>query len=117
MNMKKHVDEKIEIVKSSGNVFADVGIKDPEKYMAKAELARKINVIIEKRGLKQSESAKLLEIDQPKISALSCGRLDDFSIERLFTFLNKLDRDVEILVREPRNKRIHKPGHLTVSFG
>lgn len=117
--MTKHVNEKIEIIKSSGNVFADLDIKDPEKYLAKAELARKINSIIQARGLKQTEAAKLLEIDQPKISALSCGRLDDFSLERLIIFLNKLDRDVEIVVKEPRRKKhhIHKNGHLKVAFG
>ncbi|HLB56429.1 MAG TPA: helix-turn-helix transcriptional regulator [Coxiellaceae bacterium] len=115
--MKKRAKNKIKITKSSGNVFADLDIKDAEKYIAKAELARKINSIIEKRRLLQSEAATLLEIDQPKISALSCGRLDDFSLERLITFLNKLDRDVEIFVREPHNKRVHKTGHLTVAFG
>ena len=50
--------------------------------------------------MKQIEAAKVLEIDQPKISALSCGKLDDFSIERLIDFLNKLDRDVTIIVKK-----------------
>ena len=113
--MQKNINE-IEITKSTGNVFVDAGIAEPEKYMAKAELARKINMIIESRRLKQGEAAKLLEIDQPKISALSRGRLNDFSIERLISFLNKLDRDVEIVVKEPSKKHVHKPGHLTVAF-
>jgi len=115
--MKKNKEEKISITKSSGNVFEDLGIKDAEKYLVKAKLAGKINRIIEKRGLKQIEAAKLLEIDQPKVSALSCGRLDDFSIERLISFLNKLSRDVEIVVKEPRSNRVRKSGHLKVAFG
>ncbi len=115
--MKKHANKKIEITKSSGNVFADLDISDSEKYLAKAELARKINSIIDKRGLKQTQAAKLLEIDQPKISALSSGRLDDFSLERLITFLNKLHSDVEIIVKETRGKNIDKHGHLRVAFG
>lgn len=113
--MKKNIGEKIEITKSSGNVFADLDITDPEKYLAKADLARKINAIIDEHGLKQVDAAKLLEIDQPKISALSCGRLDDFSLERLIAFLNKLDRDVEIVVKKPKRKHIHG-GHLKVAF-
>lgn len=115
--MKKNTDEKIEITKSSGNIFADIGIKDPEKYLAKAELARKINAVIDEHGLKQVDAAKLLEIDQPKISALSCGRLDDFSLERLISFLNKLDCNVKIIVTEPKRKPVCGHGHLKVAFG
>lgn len=110
-------NKKMTLTKSSGNVFEDVGISDPEKYLAKAELARKINSILEKKGTTQIEAADLLDIDQPKVSALSRGVLDDFSLERLITFLIKLERDVEIVVKEPHNKRIHKIGHLTVAFG
>lgn len=108
--------EKLEITKSTGNVFGDLEIPNPENYLAKVELARQINNILEKRRLKQTEAAKILGIDQPKVSALSCGRLDDFSIERLITFLNKLDRDVEIVIKKkPVRRRTH--GHLKVAFG
>jgi len=113
--MASESDKKLGITKSSGNVFADVGLPDAEKYLAKAELANQINNIIEKRGLKQIEAAKILDIDQPKVSALSCGRLDDFSLERLIGFLNKLDRDVEIIVKKkPTRRKNH--GHLRVAF-
>ena len=108
-------EEALEIIKSSGNIFSDVGLPDPEKYLAKAELASQINNIIKKRGLKQNEAAKVLGIDQPKVSALSCGRLDDFSFERLINFLNRLDRDVEIVVKKkPTHRKAH--GHLRVAF-
>ncbi|MES2141464.1 MAG: helix-turn-helix transcriptional regulator [Pseudomonadota bacterium] len=108
--------DKLEITKSSGNVFADIGLPNADKYLAKAELARQVNHIITKRSLKQIEAAKVLGIDQPKISALSCGRLDGFSIERLIDFLNKLDRDVEIIVKKkPTRRKEH--GHLLVAFG
>ncbi len=53
--------EDLEITKSSGNVFADLGIPDAEKYLAKAELARQINNIIDKKGWKQNETAEILE--------------------------------------------------------
>ncbi len=85
--------------KSSGNVFADLGLPNAEDRLAKAELARKINEIIGKRRLTQVEAAELLGIDQPKISALARGRLEGFSLERLMRFLNVLGRDVEIVVK------------------
>ena len=78
-------------------MFSDIGLSDPDKYLAKAELSIQINHIIQKRGLKQTEAAAVLGIDQPKISALNCGRLDDFSIERLVRYLTLLNQDVRHL--------------------
>jgi len=106
-------ENEIPVIKSSGNVFADVGLPNPEKHLAKVELAHYINGIIEKRGLKQVETAAMLATTQPKVSDLRCGRLGGFSIERLIGFLNKLDRDVVIIVKErPTTYRNH--GHLRV---
>jgi len=84
--------------RSSGNVFADLGLPQPEDRLAKAELARKISELIAERRLTQLEAAALLRIDQPKISALVRGRLAGFSLERLVRFLNALGRDVRIVV-------------------
>ena len=38
--MAHKIEDKLEITKSSGNVFADIGLKNADKYLAKAELAR-----------------------------------------------------------------------------
>src|SRR4051795_6670253 len=88
---------------SSGNVFADLGLKNPEELLAKAELVQRISDIIAERKLTQARAAKVLGIDQPKVSALLRGKLDGFSIDRLFRFLNALGRDVEISVRPARD--------------
>ena len=90
---------------SSGNVFADLGLPNPEELLAKAELANKITVLIRKRGLTQAQAAKLLGVDQPKISYLIRGRLTGFSIERLIRFLLLLGQDIRISVEAtPRNR-------------
>ncbi len=95
----------IKATESSGNVFADLGFQDAREKLVKAELALTINKIIEKRKLKQIEAAEVLGINQPKISALSRGRLKEFSIERLIEFLNKLDQDVKIVVHQKPKSR------------
>ena len=92
--------EKMEYEESSGNVFKDLGLPNPEERLAKARLASMIYDIISERGLTQVEAGKILGINQPKVSALRNGRLAGFSIERLFSLLRKLDRDIEIVVRE-----------------
>jgi predicted XRE-type DNA-binding protein len=109
------MSEKIKHTKSTGNVFEDMGFKDAKERFVKAELALRINQIIEKRKLKQIDAAEVLGVNQPKISAIANGRLSDFSIERLIEFLNKLDQDVEIMIHE-KPKRTKRPAHFTVAF-
>ena len=90
----------------SGNVFADIGVREPEEMLVKAQLAAEIVRIIQSRKLTQTAAAKALDIDQPKVSALFRGRLRELSIERLVRFLTALHRDVRIVVVErPRRRR------------
>jgi len=103
----------VRVIKSSGNVFADLGVERPEEALAKAKLAVAIAEIIANKGLTQTKAAALLAIDQPKISALLRGRLTGFSTDRLIRFLNALGRDVEIVIK-PR-PHAHTVGRLAVS--
>ena len=94
---------KVEAVEaSSGNVFADLGLPNPEDALAKAKLASRICQVIEERGLTQTEAAKILGLDQPKVSALVRGKLSGFSADRLFRFLNDLGQEIEITIRPAR---------------
>jgi len=97
---------KDKVIMSSGNVFADIGLRDAEERLAKAQLAHKIGEIIQKRHLSQAEAARILGTEQPKISAIMNGKLSGFSLERLIYFLNVLGSDVQIIVKPkpPRRK-------------
>ena len=94
------------VEESSGNVFADLGLKNPEELLAKAELVQRITDIIAERKLTQVRAAKLLGIDQPKISALLRGKLDGFSTDRLLRFLNALGSNVEIIIHPARQGEV-----------
>ncbi len=97
---------------SSGNVFADLRLPNPEERLVKAELARKISEIIATQKLTQVQAAEILGIDQPKVSLLIRGRLSGFSTDRLISYLNSLGSDVEITIKpKPENRPI---GRTTV---
>ena len=96
---------KAGITESSGNVFADLEVAEPEQALAKAELARQIASIIRARHLSQRKAADLLGVDQPKVSALLHGRLSGFSADRLLRFLNALGQDVEIRIRPKASRK------------
>lgn len=98
---------------SSGNVFADLGLPDAEELLVKSNLAMKINMIIEKRHLSQTQAAAILGIPQPKVSMIQNGKLRGFSLEKLCHFLTLLGRDVDIVVKERKKDGI---GHLRVTY-
>lgn len=83
---------------SSGNIFEDLGLPNPEERLAKAELARVIRNVIRERGLTQAQAADVLGVKQPDVSDLTRGKLARFSMERLERFLNALDMEVRIQV-------------------
>ena len=99
------MNQEIRVQASSGNVFADLGLENPDELLVKAELARKISKIITQQKMSQAEVAELLGVDQPKISALINGKLSGFSTVRLFRFLNAMGRDVEIVVKNKPQSR------------
>ena len=102
------------IMESKGNVFADIGAKNPDQALAKAELARQIASIIRARRLTQTQAAEILDIDQAKVSALARGHLRGFSADRLFRLLNALGHDVEIRVKTKPVARAQARVHVVV---
>ncbi len=99
------MNNKIEFSKGSGNIFKDLGLDSPDDRFAKTKIASMIYDIIEDRNLTQKEAGLILGINQPKISALRNGKLDGFSMERLFLFLRALDQDVDIIIHPKKQNK------------
>ena len=117
---KKHQEiEGVSFEVSSDNIFADIGIANAEEELTKAELAWEIDNIIKKRKLTQEKAAKIMQINQPKVSALLHRKLAGFSIERLMHFLNLLGQDIDIVVkpkaRHRKTARVNVFGHTGYS--
>lgn len=104
--------KRMKIETGSANVLADLGFPDAEELDTKLRLAVEINRLLQARALSQTAAGRLLEINQPKISALKNYRLDGFSVERLMHFLIALGQDVEILIKRRGNGRT--PGRIRV---
>jgi predicted XRE-type DNA-binding protein len=91
--------KEIAFEESSGNVFADLGLPNPEERKTKVWLSVLINRIIEERNMTQAKAARLLGITQPKVSALQNYKLEGFSVGRLMEFATALEYDVIIELR------------------
>ena len=109
--VKKSSVSQDQVVRGSGNVFADLGLPEAKELHTKLRLAYAINEIVDGRRLTQARAAEVLGVPQPKISSLKNYKLEGFSVERLMTFLTSLDRDVEISIRKRTSRT---PAKITV---
>ncbi len=105
---------KKRIQRSSGNVFADIGTKNPEEALIKARLAHAITLAIDAKGLSQMEAAQMLGIDQPKVSNLVRGKIRGFSMDWLFRYLTILGTDIDIFVKDS-SRTGNRPGRMKVA--
>lgn len=87
------------VTPSSGNVFADLGLENPEEAQLKAQLVREIRAILERPHLTQAKAGALLGLAQSDVSAIFNGRVHRFSPERLLRCIRRLDREVALVVR------------------
>lgn len=95
---------KAKITKSSGNVFADLGVPDAPSHFMKAELVSRIQSIMKMRGLTQKDAAAEMEISQPDVSRMIGGNFRDLSVERLLVMLTRLGYQVDIVVKRDNKK-------------
>jgi len=85
---------------SSGNVFADLGMPNPEEELLKAKLASKISEVIEKRQVTQVQAGEIMGLPQSKVSELCNGRTETYSVERLYRFLTRLGVGVSVVLED-----------------
>lgn len=104
----------IAIEKSSGNVYADLENADASEMLVKARLATKIGEIIKHRHLTQQQAAEILGMPQPKLSNMLRGQFRGISEAKMLECLNRLGRDVQIIVRKA--SRTRAGGRTSVIF-
>lgn len=108
--------ENIDYEVSSGNIFADLGLKESEELLARAKLLYDVGSLIKASQLSQETIAKKLGISQPKVSMLVSGKLSAFSTDTLLHYLSLLGCNVEIRVLKPRSRIgiFRHKGHISV---
>lgn len=84
------------VTPGSGNVFADLGLPNPDEHAVKATIALSIAEMIKERGLTKKQAGEILGLPQSLVSNLVRGNLEKFTIDRLMRYMRKLDYDVTI---------------------
>ena len=93
------------VFEGSGNVYADLGLRDAEAMKVKAGLVTKIQAILGQRGLTQSRAAAITGLPQPRLSAILRGHFHNVSERKLLACLTALGQDVKIVVTPARRGR------------
>jgi predicted XRE-type DNA-binding protein len=109
--MRKRSVKNPEFEVSSGNVFADLGLRNPEKLKIKSGLVIQIVKAVRRLGLSQEEAGRRMGLPQPKVSSLFRGDFANVSERKLMDCLNRLGYDIEIRVK-PTAKRV---GHVKLA--
>ena len=110
--MNNRIIDGIEVEISSGNVFADVGLRDADKLKIKSGLVIEITKAVRKLNLSQEEVGRRMGLPQPKLSGLLRGDFSNISERKLMDCLNRLGYDIEIKVR-PATAPV---GHLMLAI-
>jgi predicted XRE-type DNA-binding protein len=86
------------ICKSSGNIFIDLGFSQEEAAILqmRADLMNDLRKCIKARKLTQSRAAELLGVSQSRISDLTRGKWEKFSLEMLITLATKAGMHVTL---------------------
>lgn len=96
--MSKRMIDEVEVEKSSGNIFADLGLPKADKLKIKSGLVFEITKAVRNLGLSQEEAGRRMGLPQPKLSDLLRGDFSNVSERKLMDCLNRLGYDIEIKV-------------------
>jgi len=106
-------DKPFEVVRGSGNVFADFGHSNAAVEQLKALLAAEIIGVLDDRVLTVRKAEDLTGIAAADFSRIRKTKLDRFTIDRLMTILNRLDQDVDVRVTvRPHHEGADSPQFL-----
>ena len=109
--MRTRIVKGLKFEMSSGNVFADLGLRNPEKLLLKSGLVVEIAKAVRRLGLSQGEAGRRMGLPRSKLSGLFRGDFTNVSERKLMECLNKLGYDIEIKVK-PTAKRL---GHVKLA--
>ena len=92
------MSDKLEVVRGTGNVFADFGDADAEAKQLKAQMAAEIIATLDKQGLTARAGATKAQVDPADIQRIRNGDLSRFTLDRLIRVAYRLGRKVEMKI-------------------
>lgn len=103
-------NDDFELVRGSGNVFADFDAPDASLRQFRAILAAEIVKTLDSEGLTVRDAEARTGIAAADFSRIRQVKLDRFTIDRLMRILDRLNRDVRVKISvAPRSRSARRP--------
>jgi hypothetical protein len=93
----------IETTRSSGNVFADLGLTDAKELQARGLIGMHLVQLLKEKDTKQKDIAEMLGLKPAEVSHLFNGHFSRFSTDKLLGLLAELEQKVTIHI-SPRKQ-------------
>ncbi|MDB5969145.1 MAG: hypothetical protein JWQ90_1595 [Hydrocarboniphaga sp.] len=100
MRRNLQTDQQVGVEQGSGNVYRDLGFRNPDAMKLKATLVSGIRAVIEQRQLSGVEAARIIGIPELRLSRLLIGQFERISREKLIESLDRLDQNVSSDLRK-----------------
>ena len=99
---------RAKVIRSSGNVFRDVGFgpEEAQHLLVRSELMLKVEKLLKRKGLTQAAAARIMGVTQPRVSDLLRGKIGLFSTDSLIDMLAKLGVTVRVAFASSKSRRV-----------
>lgn len=96
------MNASLKTIKGSDNIFLDLGfpVVEAQNLLLRTDLMIKIEQLVRKSGLVQSEAAEMLGITQPRLNDVLKGRIEKFSLDALVNMLARAGMEVKMTVKK-----------------
>ena len=104
--MSDDMDDELEVVRGSGNVFRDLGLPNPDLEQLRAILAARIVRVLDEEELTVRRAQEMTGFAAADFSRIRRARLGRFTVDRLMAVLDRLGQEVEVSITvHPRPAR------------
>lgn len=84
------------------SVFFDLYPPEEARAMElRAQLLSELREWLKESGLTQSQAAKVMRVDQPRVSDIKNGKLSRFTIDKLVEMTTRVGITAEMTIRRP----------------
>jgi predicted XRE-type DNA-binding protein len=90
---------ELQVVRGSGNIYADFAHADADVEQLKAILAAQIIRVLDRRALTVRKAHEATGIAAADFTRIRKAKLDRFTVDRLMLILNRFDQKVDVQVK------------------
>jgi predicted XRE-type DNA-binding protein len=100
--------EKIKLLRSTGNVFRDLGFRpvEAQNLLLRSDLMSRVERFARSGDMTQKAAAAFLGVTAPRLNDLLAGKIEKFSIDALVNMLARVGIVVQVRAIKSPTRRV-----------